>query len=33
MENLKDRDNFGAILDVHRDRSRITPLPMIEGEA
>jgi hypothetical protein len=33
MENLKDRDNFGAILDVHRDRRKITPLPMIEGEA
>jgi len=33
MENLKDRDNFAAILDVHRDRRKITPLPIVASKA
>ncbi|MCS3895015.1 hypothetical protein M2171_004148 [Bradyrhizobium japonicum USDA 38] len=33
MENLKDRNNFAAILDVHRDRRKITPLPIIASQA
>ncbi|MVT49205.1 CHAT domain-containing protein [Bradyrhizobium yuanmingense] len=33
MENLKDRHNFAAILDVHRDRRKITPLPIIASQA
>lgn len=33
MENLKDRDNFGNLLDVRRERRTIAPLPMLGGEA
>jgi hypothetical protein len=33
MENLKDRDNFGALLDVRRERGKITPLPVLGGDA
>jgi hypothetical protein len=33
MENLKDRDNFGGLLDVKRERRKITPLPVLGGEA
>ncbi|HEU0146414.1 MAG TPA: hypothetical protein VFR21_06005 [Bradyrhizobium sp.] len=32
MENLKDRQNFGALLDVRRQRQKISPLPILSGE-
>jgi hypothetical protein len=33
MENLKDRGNFGKLLDLRRERKAITPLPVLTGDA
>jgi hypothetical protein len=33
MENLQDSQNFGALLDVRRERLKITPLPVLMGDA